>query len=210
MINKSWIERYVYMPFMFIASWLYMLTILQVFNVVANLRWLIEMWIKGELVSTFKEMKDISEKITNIGKVIDEFDAYEYQYDGILNIKSGIFSVFSMWPTWVPLTVVFIYRKKSGNCEDASMWAKWLVRKLKKNNEYFRTRVKSRLVIYTPYVLNKLNQVHWFTIIKFRGAGIFEDGKDICFSSGVITKESKDDLALRYLKNDSRYIWLMW
>jgi hypothetical protein len=189
----------------FILSWIYTLTFWALFTIFGNLYWLFKMLIKFELINTLVKRKEIKNKIINIKSLILEYASFKYMYDGIIKDET---SIFSKWPTWGALSLVSIYREKRGNCEDSSFYFKFLKKALVKNSPEYKNKIKDKLVIYVNYFWNEGMMPHWFIKTIMTDVEGYNNGDVVCFSSGVVVKESPDDVALRILKGNEKYIWL--
>lgn len=188
------------MPIVFIISWLYIITLLSFFNIMANSFWLIKMFILGTFSEKRKELKNIAAGIKTIADVEREYKLYKYVYDGIT--KDG---VFGKWPTWIPLPIVFLAKNRQDNCDGSYAWLRWLMKQFKKNNKN-AARFKYERKIYVPIMPWKLDKVHYIGVVTDLNSTIENAYK--CYSSGKITSELYDQLALRLLQGDQRYIWI--
>jgi hypothetical protein len=188
----------------FILSWLYTLTFWLIFTFFGNLYWLLKMAVGLDVLNTLIKRKEIKKKMTSLKNLIIEYSSFKYMYDGIAENNS----IFKMWPTWGALPIVSIYRDKSGNCEDSSFYFMFLKRALIKNVPEYKNKIKSKLVIYVNYFWNEGMHPHWFIETKMNGVDEYLNGDTVCFSSGRVAREKKDDVAIRILKGNKKYIWI--
>ena len=157
----------------FVCSWIYVVFFLYPVSVIANTIWIVRMIKNKALKSTIQEMKTEAAKIKNWKTVTKKYSQFNYKYDGFADMPG----VFGMWPTWVPLMVVFFYRVKMDNCDGAERYARWLIKQFNKNQGQ---NVKARKQIVVP--LLNLKKVHYYTVVYGPEAW----SHNLVFSSGQI------------------------
>ncbi len=199
-VNKKKWYHFLLVPIVFIIGWLYILTLLQVFNIIANAYWLIKLIISGKYKAQLEGLRHIKHGIKSIADVEREYKLYNFIFDGIT--KGGL---FKKWPTWIPLPIVFLAKERKDNCDGSQSWLSWLMKQLHKNDKS-SDRYKYKQKIFVPLLPWKLDRVHYIGIIYDMESPLTDPYK--CYSNGKITSETYDDLALRFLCGDQRYTWI--
>ena len=169
----------------FILGWVYRLTIQVVWNVLINLFWFIRFTVTWKWPTVYKEVKRINRRVKSIADAMIEYRKFRYEYDGITKDAKGIFKFLNMYPTWTAHPWILVGRGLEGNCMDAVIYGKWLLRKVP-------NKVRADVQIYIPLKpFSPLRKVHYYmSISKYQQ-----------WSNGKISTESKMDLARRYLRN---------
>jgi hypothetical protein len=187
----------------FIASWLYIIGPLFIFSVIANAYHLFIIIITGKLLSVKREMRDVKSRLETVVDVHVEYTRFKYKFDGIFESKT----VFGKWPTWIPLVTVLFYKQKQDNCDGADVYCRWLFRQLSNKYPQYNSIIAKR-VIYVPYLISikSLFTVHYFTIVGNQ----YEIDHNLyqCYSSGKITNETKEELALRLLNGNDKFLFI--
>lgn len=197
----------------FIGGWIYVLIPLTIFNILFNGFWLIKIILAGKLKEVRQLKRSIETKIDNIKTFVFEYSDFKYKFDGIVpndKIPRDQLKWYHMWPTWVPLVIVYLYRGRRDNCDGSEKISRWLYKTLLKNHPSYKNKIHYRKCIYVPYIPKYLDKVHYFSVLSFGDTEVFHNREHICFSVGLITDETKDQLAIRYRHGDERYIWLKW
>lgn len=190
-----------------------MLTLLPLFNILANGYWLFGIIYKGKLKEVIRLKKQIARSITNIKTFVFEYSDFQYKFDGVIpneHIAREDLKWYHMWPTWIPLVIVYLYRNRMDNCDGSEKICRWLYKSLLNNHPSYIGKIKYHKSIYVPYFPWNLAKTHYFSVLEFGDCEVFHNKKHICFSVGKITDETKDELATRYLKGDKRYVWIRW
>jgi hypothetical protein len=163
----------------FVFSWIYIFVFLYPVSFIANVYWLVKIIYNKKLKSTLAEMRAEAVKIKTFAKVEKLYTRFNYQFDGIADWPG----ILGKWPTWVPLIVVFFYRKKKDNCDGAEKYARWLIKHLNKNKG---KKVTAKKQIYVP--LLNLKKVHYFTVVNDPEAWT----NRLVFSDGVVWRASAE------------------
>lgn len=189
-----------------VLSWGYRIILNSFFTVVFNAYHLLKIIFTGKFFAIQREKKEIKSEITSITKLIYEYRNFRYLHDGLYN-KVGTQTLLSKWPTWVPLITVFIYRDKHGNCEDASAYAQWLFRALKKNSVEAKKRFSGQVEVMVPYTFPEmLLGPHYIYVLRRKGE-VDKTLPNVILSNGKSTLERKEDLAKRFVGSD-KYFWM--
>jgi len=196
------IGEYLWKSLVFVVGWLYIIFPLSFFTICANAYWLTRLLFSGKIKETRDKIRAVKKELLSITDLNREYAKFSYQFDGVT--KTGI---FAMWPTWIPCIAVMFYRGLSDNCDGAEHYCRWLFKTLKANSRIFDDLVVKK-VIYVPYKLEakSFKTVHYFCIVGSRYE--LKHNDYACYSNGKVTFETKDELAQRYLRGETKYIWL--
>lgn len=207
---KEWIKMALHdvaKLIVFIIAWVFMVLVTFFNTILGNLWHLGRMLVTWKLIAAIKLKRKISKSVTTFDKLKKEVAPFKYEFDGPL--KKGIFSMF---PTWVPLIIVFLDRNKTDNCDGAAHYTMWLWRQLKKNKPTITKVLSLKHNIYVPYIIWRKKdgkrelmfwKVHYVVIVTNH-----ETCKLSMLSNGQYTDETPDTLASRYLRDEYRYIWM--
>lgn len=176
-----------------IGSQIYRFTFNLFFTVCGRGFWYIKLFLLGP-----KNWKETTKKMKSILNEIETFDELKAFYEDFQWIKDGLFNcecVLNRWPTWKASIRIIFHRGLRGNCDDAELLSAWLVDNFKKEHCEYKKN------IYVPVYPNNYDKAHYFASVKNKGI-------EYQFSSGSASVESADNLAVRYLGEKIKYIWL--
>ena len=160
----------------------------------------------GKIKETRKQMKNISQSILTFRDIQYHYNKFKYRFDGLYNVGErwgDMNKVFSVWPTWEPLPIVFFFRRLKGNCDDAVIFGQWLFRQLNKNNKQERKQFKTRKSIYVQYSPLNLKRTHYVLQVVSK-----PNRKYKTLSNGRVFDYDRDEYARRSL-NDAKYVWII-
>ena len=183
---------------MLIAANIYVWTLLPLFSLFGNSYWLIRMLVTGKTKVVLADMRQTAIcAAADWGNLMAQYKRFAYRFDGIFNVTG----VFGMWPTWIPLPIVFFAKSLNDNCDGADVYARWLINKFNTGNGRLpQYKVKAKRAIYVPTAIKNLAHVHYITTTD----------NGYIFSSGhvyVPGETTPDKIAQGNLKG-ANYVWL--
>jgi len=191
----------------FILGWIYRLTFQTFFNIIFNSFWSVKIFcvkIAEVLHLRFtKQRFNVNDlKGISFDQLEEYYELFKYSYDGFVKTPKDKTKIkwYHKFPTWTALPFITHYRGIIGNCQDAHVWGRYIVKQWAKlHNE----KVSTKTGIYLPFTWNlakMFNNVHYYTLIKYT--------ENVTFSSGkVVKKEEFDYIQYRMKEKDIKY-WI--
>lgn len=198
----------------FLFAWFYIGTILAITTLFAWVYWYLRIICSGSYPKTRRRMKEILESMKEFDPVQTRqyfyHNAFQYIYDGLGSTyderRGSTGRILTVWPTWIPTPMILVFRDFYGNCDDADVFARWLLKSLKKQRPTEYADLKYKRMVYVPlkpkYMFTK---VHYITVAR-----IPNTPRLTLFSSGqvILDAGSPDDIPARLLGQDEPYTWL--
>lgn len=189
-----------------VIAWGYRIFLNPLFTFAFNSYYLVKITITGNIFTLLREKREITKTITSITKLIYEYKNFRYIFDGFYN-KVGKQTLLSKWPTWVPLVIVFLYRNKKDNCEGATVYAKWLLKALKKNSPEARKRFQGTTEVIVPYTFPAMALGPHYIYVLSRKGETDKTLPDLVLSNGKASIENKEDFGDKFVGN-KEYLWM--
>lgn len=196
-------------------AWVYRCTFQLVFNVLANLYWLIRIVVTGKFMQAVEKSNVVYAQGKDFAHAREVFEVFKYRYKGLVEKAPKWLKVFTMWPTWTAMRTVLAHRDLHGNCQDATQLANWLMFEVNARRRSLNLETAEvHTQIYVPICPWQWHRVHYFvTVID---AGVIYQFTTNGMGAKIFENVSRDALANTFLnkqreaagKKPLRWVWL--
>jgi hypothetical protein len=190
---------------------IYRFTLQALWDVIFNAFWYIRMLFDRTPGRTWREVTvQLNERLDfgciSFHNFAGQMSRFKYIYDGALPKAPRGLKFLTMWPTWTARPRVTVYRGFRGNCQDAEIFARKMLRRLQKNVDGVIIDFKKQ--IYVPLDPTRLEHTHYIVSGWMR-----EKGQNIPFvvSNNHVIKCMLPDESARNLLSRAgteQYVWI--
>jgi hypothetical protein len=195
----------------FVISFLYRFTFQVLWDVVFNAFWYARMALERDPEKSWRRITErLNERLdfgsSTFASFVSQMSLFKYSYDGIVSNAPRGLKLFTKWPTWTARPRVTIYRGFTGNCQDAEVFARKLLKRLQRKQP--DVILEYQKDIYVPLDPTRLEHTHYIV-----SGWMKEKGQNVPFvvsNNRVVKCMHPDECARNILSRTGvrQYVWI--